>query len=50
MALDIEGSLCLQLNQSNLHSQHTQIQGAAVAFGCCSIQHSAQVLDVVIKS
>lgn len=50
MALDIEGSLCLQLNQSNLHSQHTQIRGDAVAFGSGSVQRSAQVLDVVIKS
>lgn len=50
MALDIEGSLCLQLNQSHIHSQHTQIQGAAVAFGCRSVQRFAQVLDVVIKS
>lgn len=50
MALDIEGSLCLQLNQSNLNSQQVQIQTAAVTFCCCSIQPFAQVLNVVIKS
>lgn len=49
MALDIEGSLCLQLNQSNLYSQQAQIQGAAVAFCCCFVQQFAQVLNVAIQ-
>ena len=50
MALDTEGSLCLQQNQSNLHSQQAQIQGAAVAFWHRSVQQFAQVFNVVIKS
>lgn len=50
MALDIEGSLCLQLNQSNLHSQQAEIQGVAGAFCCSSAQQFAQVLNVAIKS
>ncbi len=50
MALDMEGGLCLQLNQSNLYSQQIQIQAAAVTFCCGSVQAFTQVLSIVIKS
>ena len=50
MALDIEGSLCPQLNQSNLYSQQAHIHGALLAFHQCSVKQFAQVLKVAIKS
>lgn len=43
IALDIQVSLRLQLNQSNLHSQQAEIQAAADALCCCSVQQFAQV-------
>lgn len=47
MALDIEGRMCLQQNQSNLPSQRAQIYRASDVF-CCSIQQFAQVFNLVI--
>lgn len=49
MALDVEGSPCLQLNQPDRYSQQIQIQGASVAFCQSAVQQFAQVLNVVIK-
>lgn len=37
IALDIQVSLRLQLNQSNLHSQQAEIQAAADALCCCTV-------------
>lgn len=48
-ALDIGVSLCLQLNQSILHSQQAEIQSAAVAVCRCSVQQIAQMFNVHIQ-
>lgn len=50
IALDIEVSLCLQLNQSNLYSQQAQIHSAALTLYRCSVQRFAQVLNVNHKA